>query len=75
MSYKYELHCHTSMVSQCGRVEPEEIVKLYKEKGYSGIVITEHYSPLTFGINSYYKPQRLIDFYISSYEEMKKYET
>ena len=75
MSYKYELHCHTKMVSQCGRVEPKEIVKMYREKGYSGIVVTEHYSPLTFQLNSYYKPQRLIDFYISSYEEMKKYET
>ena len=75
MEYKYELHCHTSMVSQCGRVEPKEIARLYKEKGYSGIVITEHYSPLTFGINSYYKPQRLINFYLSSYYEMKKYET
>ena len=75
MEYKYELHCHTKMVSQCGQVPPKEIVKLYKEKGYSGIVITEHYSPLTFGINSYYKPERLVDFYISSYEEMKKNET
>lgn len=75
MEYKYELHCHTNMVSQCGRVHPKEIAELYKEKGYSGIVVTEHYSPLTFGLNSYYKPQRLVDFYISSYEEMKKYET
>ena len=75
MSYKYELHCHTKMVSQCGRVEPKDIVEMYREKGYSGIVVTEHYSPLTFGLNSYYKPQRLVDFYISSYEEMKKYET
>lgn len=75
MSYKYELHCHTKMVSQCGKVKPSEVVRLYKEKGYSGIVVTEHYSPLTFGLNSYYKPQRLIDFYLSSYEEMKRYET
>ena len=30
--YKYELHCHTGCVSRCGRVEPEEIVKLYIEK-------------------------------------------
>lgn len=75
MEYKYELHCHTAMVSQCGRVKPKDIVKMYKERGYSGIVVTEHYSPLTFGIKSYYKPQRFIDFYLSSYYEMKKYET
>ena len=75
MEYKYELHCHTNMVSQCGRVSPKEAVELYKQAGYSGIVVTEHYSPLTFGLNSYYKPQRLVDFYLSSYYEMKEYET
>jgi hypothetical protein len=63
------------MVSQCASTPPEKVVELYKEKGYSGIVVTEHYSPLTFKLNSYYKPQRLIDFYLSSYYEMKKYET
>ena len=73
--YKYELHCHTDMVSQCASASPEEAVRLYKEAGYSGIVVTEHYSPLTFQMNSYYKPQRLIEFYLSSYYEMKKYET
>ncbi|MBQ7202445.1 MAG: PHP domain-containing protein [Eubacterium sp.] len=75
MKYKYEMHCHTEMVSQCGKTQPGDIVKMYKDKGYSGIVLTEHYSPLTFGLNSYYKPQRLIEFYLSSYYEMKKYET
>ena len=74
MSYKYEMHCHTKMVSQCGRTEPKDIVEMYRQEGYSGIVVTEHYSPLTFGVNSY-KANRLIDFYLSSYYEMKKYET
>lgn len=75
MRYKYEMHCHTKMVSQCGQMEPKDIIDTYKYSGYSGLVVTEHYSPLTFGLNSYYKPQRLIDFYLSSYYEMKKYET
>ena len=39
--FKYELHCHTGCVSRCGRVEPEEIVKLYIENGYDGIVVTD----------------------------------
>ncbi len=73
--YKYELHCHTDRVSQCASTSPKEAVRLYKEAGYSGIVVTEHYSPLTFKMNSYYKPQRLVEFYLSSYYEMKQYET
>ena len=75
MEYKYELHCHTNMVSQCGRVHPKDIVDMYKKQGYSGIVVTEHYSPLTFRGTKLFRPQKFIDFYISSYEEMKKYET
>ncbi len=70
MEYKYELHCHTGCVSRCGRVEPEEIVKLYKGKGYNGIVVTDHYSPMTFEPN--WAPQRQIDFYLSGYRRMKE---
>lgn len=69
MEYKYELHCHTGCVSRCGRVDPEEIVKLYKEKGYNGIVVTDHYSPMTFKRN--WCPQKEIDFYLSGYQRMK----
>ena len=42
MNYKYELHCHTKEVSRCGAVPAAEIVKMYKENGYDGIVITDH---------------------------------
>lgn len=70
MEYKYELHCHTGCVSRCGRVESEKIVQLYKEKGYSGIVVTDHYSPMTFSPNPL--PQKQIDFYLSGYRRMKE---
>lgn len=69
MEYKYELHCHTGCVSRCGRVEPEEIARLYKEKGYSGIVVADHYSPMTFIPN--WNPHRQIDFYLSGYRRMR----
>lgn len=71
MEYKYELHCHTGCVSRCGRVEPEKIVELYIEKGYNGIVVTDHYSPMTFEPN--WCPQKQIDFYLSGYRRMKQY--
>lgn len=71
MEYKYEMHCHTGCVSRCGRVEPEKIVQLYKEKGYNGIVVTDHYSPMTFTPN--WCPQKQIDFYLSGYRRMKAF--
>lgn len=76
MEYKYEMHCHTKGGSrQCGRTEPKEIARLYKEAGYSGVVVTDHYSPLTFNfLKGYGNPKQHIDAYISPYYELKKYE-
>lgn len=76
MEYKYELHCHTKYGSrQCGRTEPKDIARLYKEAGYSGVVITDHYSPLTFNLtHGYFNPKKFISEYINPYYEMKKYE-
>ena len=76
MEYKYEMHCHTKTGSrQCGRTEPKEIVRLYKEQGYSGIVVTDHYSPLTFNLtHGILNPKKYIDFYIGAYYDMKQYE-
>lgn len=72
MKYKYELHCHTAGVSQCASIKPSELVRHYEEFGYDGIVLTDHYSPLTFYKN-YLCPQRDIDRYLSSYRELKEY--
>lgn len=73
MQYKYELHCHTKETSLCGQVPAAEIVKMYKEAGYSGIVITDHYSPMTFKPSRVWRPQTDIDFYLSGYKEALKY--
>ncbi len=69
MSYIYEMHCHTGCTSQCGRVEPERIVELYKEHGYNGIVVTDHYSPLTFMPSA--NANRHIDHFLEGYRRMK----
>jgi histidinol phosphatase-like PHP family hydrolase len=42
--YKYDLHVHTSETSHCGKVSASEMVDLYIREGYSGIVVTDHYS-------------------------------
>ena len=44
MSYLYEIHCHTSEVSGCGKICAAEVVKLLKESNYSGVVITDHFT-------------------------------
>ena len=41
--YLYDGHVHTSEVSPCGKVPAQEMTQRYKEAGYSGIVVTDHY--------------------------------
>lgn len=41
--YKYETHTHTSLVSRCSRITPENLVRYYKKLGYSGVFITDHF--------------------------------
>ena len=41
--YFYEIHCHTAETSKCGRSPARDMVKAYKEKGFSGLVITDHF--------------------------------
>ena len=43
MMYRYETHLHTYPVSRCGKAAPEEAVEYYKELGYDGIFITNHF--------------------------------
>ena len=40
--YLYETHMHTNVGSRCGISSPEEQVMAAKEKGYTGVFITEH---------------------------------
>ena len=41
---KVDTHTHTSGVSFCSEVSPEEYVALYKEAGYGAVILTNHYS-------------------------------
>lgn len=43
MSYRYETHMHTSEASACGRSTAAEMVRSYKEQGYTGIFVTDHF--------------------------------
>ena len=41
MAYKYEMHTHNSISSQCGRFTPRELVETFAQQGYAGIFTTE----------------------------------
>ena len=50
--YKGNIHCHTTNSDGC--LTPEEVVKLYKENGYSFLAISDHdlYSDYRKELNS-----------------------
>ena len=43
--FRIELHTHTNPCSGCSMLKPEELVRLYYEKGFDGVVITNHLEP------------------------------
>lgn len=43
MLYKYETHCHSSRCSRCAHSAPGELVRAYHEKGFTGLILTDHF--------------------------------
>lgn len=73
MEYKYEIHCHTKEVSRCAQISVEKLIEKYKEAGYSGIVLTDHYSPMTFDIPDFFSKKKAIDHYLRAWRIAEKY--
>lgn len=73
MMYKYETHCHTSPVSKCGKASVKDTVFFYKQYGYDGIFITNHFLDGNINPEARVLPYRdQIDYYFSDYEEAVK---
>ena len=67
--YKYETHMHTSPVSKCAVSSVREQLEFYKELGYDGIFITNHFLDGNINIESTMSYEEKVDFYFSDYEE------
>ncbi len=46
--YRLELHCHNSEVSACSKCPAEELIRRYRDAGYSGVVSTNHINRGTY---------------------------
>jgi len=72
MEYLYETHMHTSEVSRCAVSTAAQQVVAYIQRGYDGIIVTDHF------INGYTNcPKDLpwekkMEFVVSGYNEAKK---
>ena len=70
--FYYELHSHTNAASLCSIVEPEEYIQFYINKGYSGMVITDHFYHGNTSVNRRLPWDVFIDEYCEGYYKAKR---
>ena len=71
MKYKYETHLHTCPVSKCAAPYADVLtnLKFYKEQGYDGVFITNHFLDGNVNIDRDTPYEEKIHFYFSDYEK------
>ncbi len=67
-----ETHMHTSQSSACGRGAPEEMVLAYKQAGYDGIIVTDHFMNGNSCIDRSLPWEEQVDRYCLAYEKAKQ---
>ncbi len=70
--YRYETHLHTSPVSKCAIADVQQTVSFYKELGYAGIFVTNHFLDGNINIDKNMPYEDKIHFYFADFEQAKK---
>lgn len=70
--FKTELHCHSNDISLCARVNREQIIDTFVNKGYSSLVLTNHLSEGTFEHFCKGDWKAFVDKFYGAYEDLKK---
>ena len=65
--YRIELHTHSNPCSGCSRLSPAELVALYAEKGYDGLVLTNHFEPGKYALGK----EKAVAMQMDDYEAAK----
>ncbi len=70
--YKVEGHLHVKGNSGCAMTSVEDIVKIYKGYGYSGIIVTNHFNKLIY--ENYFKgsDEEKINEFFKTYNQLKE---
>ncbi|MCL2223450.1 MAG: PHP domain-containing protein [Defluviitaleaceae bacterium] len=69
--YLYETHMHTRPSSACAVSSPEEMVRHYKSKDYSGVIVTDHFFNGNSGCPQDAPWADKVRFYMEAYERAK----
>ena len=71
--YLFDTHIHTKEASSCSRVYAADIVRRYKELGYDGLIITDHFSASQFKHHGETYDEQ-VQKYLSGYRAAKEFE-
>lgn len=69
--YQYETHLHTKEVSACGIFTAAEHVRYYKEAGYTGIIVTDHFLNGNCAIPDNLPWEDKVELFCKGYENAK----
>ena len=70
--YFYELHCHTKTASLCSKVRPEDYIQFYIDKGYSGMVVTDHFYHGNTSVDRHLPWTEFVDKFCEGFYRAKK---
>ena len=69
MSFLYETHLHTYPVSRCAGATVREVLEFYKEIGFAGVFLTNHFLDGNINVERDLPYGERMRFYLSDYEE------
>ncbi len=70
--YKYDVHIHTTESSKCGKTSGAAYVQAYKDQGYDGIIITDHFFHGNTAIDINLPWEDFAEHFCKGYEVAKK---
>lgn len=70
--FRYETHLHTFPVSKCAKADVRENLEFYKDLGYDGVFITNHFLDGNINIDPDLPYEKRLDFYFSDFDEAVK---
>lgn len=70
--FKYETHLHTSEGSKCGTSTGAEMARKYKDEGYDGIFVTDHFFNGNSAVPRELPWKERIELYCKGYENAKE---
>jgi histidinol phosphatase-like PHP family hydrolase len=72
MSYLYETHLHTNVASACAKSAGADYISFYKELGYDGIIVTDHFFNGNCSIPRKLPWDERVNLFCRGYEQAKE---